>query len=252
VYCEQGIDLWSRRVDNVDYTIRLQASNTDLTRCEGALNVSFYVRSVCITTVAFSWVDSHVFGVDLGIIPFVTRNQSARKDSAELQLFRKAFPQNSPPYFCVAALRGIAEAHSVKAIAAIRYNCQFSFRDELAQGFRSSYCKFWYSIGAVELDTQALLMPVELTVPPVSAVKTNHRMRAILRRSYWLGVTQNARAAVSRYRIGYVARLAGAVPALSQEALRNLAGQCGTIDGEIELPVEFPLQTGHISADFGC
>ena len=205
VYCTRGIGrgitLWATCVDDVEYTIRLHASNCDYGRCEGALAVSLFVGSICITNIRYSWVDSRVFGVNLGVIPFVTCNQSVDRQSADLQFFRNAFPQNAPSYFCFAALRGIAEAHGVTGIAAIRSDCQFSFRDSLSPGFRNSYCEFWESLGGVELDHQAFLIPVALVAPPFAALKSNHRGRAHRRRRNWLEISKSALESVSRHRI---------------------------------------------------
>lgn len=197
---QRGVTLWSSCVDDVEYTIRLRASNTDIGRCEGPLCVALCVDSVCVTEIGFSWVDSQVFGVSLGVIPFVTKNQSVKRDSPELELFRKTFPQNSPPYFCIAALRGIAEAHCVRDIATICHNSQFSYRDGLASSFLSSYSKFWQALGAVQLDHQALVMPATLSAPPFDALPAKHRGRANRRRGHWLDIAQSARESVSRYR----------------------------------------------------
>ena len=200
VYCEQGITLWSKCVDDVDYSIRLEASATDTLRCEGVLCVSLYVGRIVVATISFSWVDSRVFGANLGVIPFVTRNQSEGKSSPELLLFRKTFPQNSPPYFCFAALCGIAEAHAVNVISAVRHDCQVSFQPKFATGFRNSYCGLWQSFGAVELDRQAVLLKIPFTSTPISALKPHHRSRALHRRRHWSEISQSACDSVSRYR----------------------------------------------------
>jgi hypothetical protein len=204
VYLERGprrgITLWSSHVDGVEYSIRLRASNTDIGRCEGPLCVALCVDSVCITEVGFSWVDSRIFGASLGIVPFVTKNQSVKKDSQKLQLFRKTFAQNSPPYFCIAALRGIAQVHRVAGIATVRHDCQFSYREGLASGFLSSYCKFWQALGAEPLDAQSLLIPVTLAAPPLEALPARHRGRASSRRAHWQEISRCAGDSISRYR----------------------------------------------------
>lgn len=200
VYWGNGLTLWSTRVGDVEYSIRLLANKADVDRCEGALRVALFVGSVSVTRLSFSWVDSRVFGINMGVIPFVAGNQSVEKESADLQLFRLSFPQNSPAYFCIAALRGIAEAHDVGALAAVRHDCQISYREPLAAGFRHSYCDFWESVGGVGLDAQAYLLPVALAAPPLSAVKANHRGRASFRRRHWSDIAKCARESVLMHR----------------------------------------------------
>jgi hypothetical protein len=123
----------------------------------------------------------------------VTRNQLLISPRAEpLRRFRAAFPHNSPSYVCLAAMQGVALANESAFIATIRHDCQIAFTEKYAEGFRRSYCEFWKSFGAIELDGQAYAMPVPLAPPPLARVSTRHRRRALNRRNIWFEVMESA------------------------------------------------------------
>ena len=187
VYRDGGLTLWSAPGDGVRFSLVLVAG-TEL-RHEGPISIVLLAGEVRLCEMSFAWVDAANFGAGTGILPFVTRNQSLRFDAPALREFRAAFPQNSPPYLCLAALHGIALAHGIDRIAAIKHDSQIAFAAEFAQGFRHSYSDFWRSFGASELDDQADSMPVPLELPALSVVKAKHRRRAVARRQLWAEVT---------------------------------------------------------------
>lgn len=209
VYRDGGLALWSATVDNTHFSLRLVAG-TEL-RHEGAISVVLMADKERLCEMSFAWVDAANFGAGAGVVPFVTRNQSVRCDAPALQKFRAAFPQNSPPYLCLAALHGIASAHGLERIAAIKHDSQIAFAAQYAQGFRKSYCDFWRSFGASELDHQAYSMPVPLELPALSTVKSKHRQRAAARRRFWAEVTRSASETIAIYRLQPAAH-AGASP----------------------------------------
>lgn len=199
VYRDGGLALWSATVDSACISLRLVAG-TEL-RHEGPISVVLMVDDVHVCEMSFAWVDAANFGARAGIVPFVTRNQSLRMDALALRKFRQAFPQHSPPYLCLAALQGIALAHGVERIAAIRHDSQIAFDSEHAPSFRNSYSDFWRSFGASELDDQADSMPVPLELPALSAVRAKHRQRAATRRRCWAEITLSAADTIALHRL---------------------------------------------------
>lgn len=197
VYRHAGLTLWSRTVEARNYALVLRAT-TDL-RHEGGISVVLMADGHCISEMSFAWVPGKLLGVERDVVPFITRNQSARHDTAPVMRFREDFPQNSPSYFCLAAMHGIAEANGKPHIAGIRHECQIAFDERYASSFRSSYCEFWKSFGGVEQGRQAYLMPVPLVVPPLSTVKAKHRGRAVERRRHWAEISSSAAATTARY-----------------------------------------------------
>ena len=198
VYAGQGIVLWATEVDGVRYRLLLRDSKE--LRHEGALTVRFEGDGQYLCEMAYSWVDPGIFG---GAIEtpslFVTRNQSAQARAPELGRFREHFPQNSPSYFCLAAVLGIAQANGVGAIACIRHDAQLAFEPRLAGSFKSSYCDFWSKFGAVALPTTAWVMTVPAPLAHIGELAAKHRKRALDRRRHWADITQSSVAALAVY-----------------------------------------------------
>lgn len=200
VYRGQGLELWSETVDETRYSLKLRAT-TEL-RHEGGISVVLYADDTWLSEMSYSWVDATIFGLESGVVPFVTRNQSVRHDADSLRRFRSAFPQNSPRYFCLAALEGVVMAHGAERVLAVKHDSQVAFAEEFKSGFRNSYCDFWKSFGATELDRQAYVMPLPTSLAPVGEVKAKHRRRAIERRRYRSAITDNAMRTMALRRVG--------------------------------------------------
>ena len=139
-----------------------------------------------------------MFGIDAPVTMFVTRNQTDR--NSELQRFRADFKQNSPQYFCVAAVCGIAMAHGLRQICLIQDEAQVAYDARYAQNFRNSYSEFWRAFGAKPmpaLNVHTMAVPPEFN--PIAMVK--HKARAGARRQNWLEVMVNARQAILEDRL---------------------------------------------------
>ena len=188
VYRDGGVVLWSRTVEAVSYVLKLRAT-TDI-RHEGGISVVLCAGDTVVSEMSYAWVPARVLGLGGGTLAFITRNQSVRRDSPALLLFRKDFPQNSPSYFCLAAMHGIAQANGHVRIAAIRHDCQVAFDECHASGFRNSYCELWKSFDAAELGYVAHVMAVPLALPSLLTVKAKHRKRASDRRRHWAEIAQ--------------------------------------------------------------
>jgi uncharacterized protein VirK/YbjX len=186
-----GLALWQRVVDGTRYTITLRA--TDDNRYEGDLSVLCFVNNTRVCRVSFSYVNRVLFGLHPEPTMFVTRNQTDR--NSELQLFRNAFKQNSPCYFCLAAVCGIAMAHGMRAIFMVRDDAQIAYNKLYAEGFRNSYSALWEAFGAEEIDDRsAYRLSIPLKLNPLSNVK--HKTRAVARRRNWMEIILSARGAM--------------------------------------------------------
>lgn len=182
-HSRRGLTLWQQVVDGVRCAITLCA--TEDNRHEGDLSVCCFVNDVRVCRVSFSYVDSSVFGLASQCTMFVTRNQTDHVP--ELQLFRNTFKQNSPPYFCIASVCGIAMANGMPAIYVVKADAQIAYAETYAESFSNSYSTLWKRLGAQEIGCKhAYSMPIPLLLAPLSAVK--HRSRAIARRRNWLEI----------------------------------------------------------------
>jgi hypothetical protein len=186
-----GLALWHRVVDGTRYTIRLRA--TEDYRHEGDLSVLCFVDDTRVCRISFSYVNGGLFGAQSGRTMFLTRNQTDR--NPELQRFRDSFKQNSPPYFCLASVCGIAMANGMPAIYMVKDDAQIAYAERYAEGFRNSYSAVWEAFGAQVIDDRrAYTMPIPPMLAPLSDVK--HRNRAVARRRNWLEVALSTRRAM--------------------------------------------------------
>ena len=179
-----GLRLWSRHLDGHHYEMRLVAAEDS--RREGDLCVQMRVDDACIACMAFVWIDSATFGDAEGDSIFVTRNQTFRGPG--LDTFRTSFKQNSPAYFCFAALCAIGQMDGMRQIYGIRHDCQLSYRPEQAEGFRHSYTDFWEKFGGQPSNRYALKITLPLELRSLASLKPAHRSRAERRRAQWADV----------------------------------------------------------------
>ena len=187
----RGLVLWHRVVDGARYAITLRA--TDDGRREGELSVLCFVNDTRVSCISFSYVNGRLFGLGPGRTMFVTRSQTNR--SPELQRFRDTFKQNSPSYFCLASVCGIAMANGMRTLLMIKHDAQLGYAEQYAEGFRNSYSALWEAFGAQEIERRhAYMMSIPLDLNPLSGMK--HRGRAIARRRNWLEIALSARQAM--------------------------------------------------------
>jgi len=192
----RGLALWHRVVDGTRYSIALHA--TEDTRREGDLSVSCFVNDTRVCRVSFSYVNDRLFRLRAGPTMFVTRSQIYR--NPELERFRATFKQNSPRYFCLASVCGIAMANGMRTIFMIKHDAQLGYDERYAEGFKNSYSALWEAFGAQEIDRlHAYAMSLPLKLNPLSVVK--HKRRAIARRRNWLEIALSARKAMLEDRI---------------------------------------------------
>jgi uncharacterized protein VirK/YbjX len=192
----EGLLLWHRIVDGTRYAITLCA--TEDKRREGDLSVLCFVNGTRVCRLAFTYINGGMFGLDSRRTMFVARSQADR--NAELQRFRDTFKQNSPPYFCLAAVCGIAMANGMPAILLVKHDAQIAFAEQYAESFKNSYSRLWESFGAEEIEhRQAYVMSLPPKFKPLTGMK--HRTRAIARRRNWLEIALSARQALLADRI---------------------------------------------------
>jgi uncharacterized protein VirK/YbjX len=199
VYGKGGIPLWSATVCGTTYTIRLRAATPP--RNEGGMSVLLEAGQVCLHETAYVWVEGESIGAGVEVLPLITRNQSVRPRADELIRFRQDFPQNSPSYFCLAAMHGIAMGHDHRFLAGLRHDWQIAFDERLSESFRNSYTEFWKKFGGREIAGHAYLMPVPPDHPPLSQVPSKHRTRAHDRRQNWRMIADDAAAAIAEHRL---------------------------------------------------
>ena len=144
-------------------------------------------------TMGFSWMSAGgadgVGGTSLEsacTVPFVARSQGhSRADTGALAAFERAFPQNSPSYFCYSALQGIARSIQAPMIWAVRSRGQISHEAGKALSFSNAYDGFWQQLGGRDTHKLGYSIPVPFTMKPLHEISAKHRRRAAIRRGNW-------------------------------------------------------------------
>lgn len=194
VYRSEGLTLWQEDVNGTHFCIRLAASR-DLS-WEGDLSVTLHANGARLSIMSYTYVDAGVFGLESVPLMFVTRNQSDPQ-RPEQQLFRQTFRHTTPQYFCLAAVFGMAQAHGMDRIAAVRHQAQIACTPDNEAVLKNSYDEFWRAFHATELDAQSFALPVPMALTPLSELRAKHRGRAMERRKAWADIGLSARAVVA-------------------------------------------------------
>jgi hypothetical protein len=151
----------------------------------------------CLHRLSFSWVDGHFVGVDQPIVPFAARNQGYREDGSDaLEAFERAFPHNSPSFFCFAALNGIAQALGMNRIAGVKSTCQSAYDAASEKHFSNAYDGFWQTLGGVSTAGRTFDIALPLQLRPLSETPAKHRKRSATRREHWANRAESARCAL--------------------------------------------------------
>jgi uncharacterized protein len=195
IYAPEGFVLWQAEVDGHQFVMLMHLAGEE--SLEGDLCVRLLADGQCVGSQNFVWADAAMFGGPSAPTLFITRNQT--HTWPELQIFRACFKQNSPPYFCLAALAGIAQACGMSELYAVHYQSQMSYLPKYDSSFRNSYDEFWEKFNARRVATEAYRLALPLELRDLSELKSKHRSRAESRRRAWGEVGQAAGAAVSRH-----------------------------------------------------
>ena len=191
IYSLQGFELWSAEVDGHRFNMRLGLAGEG--SLEGDLCVRVIVDGRPIGTMNFVWADGAMFGGS-GPTIFITRCQT--HTWPELAIFRACFKQNSPPYFCLAALAGVGQVCGLSELYAVQHQAQMSYLPKYASSFRNSYDEFWEKFKATPATPLAYRLALPLELRDLSELKSKHRSRAEGRRRSWGEVGQSAGAAL--------------------------------------------------------
>lgn len=195
VYCGGGLPLWRHEADGRVFEIRLQMACR--LNAEGDLMLIALVDGKCLHRLSFSWVDGEFAGVDLPMLPFAARNQGYREDGSDaLEAFERAFPNNSPSFFCFAALNGIAQALGMNRIVGVKSTCQSAYEPAAEKHFTNAYDNFWQTLGGINTPGRTWEIALPLQLRPLSETPAKHRKRAAMRRENWALIAESARVAL--------------------------------------------------------
>jgi uncharacterized protein VirK/YbjX len=196
VYRDGGLVLWRHDSDGRVFTIRLTMASR--LNAEGDLTLVASADGTCLHRLSFSWMDGGFAGLDLPIVPFVARNQGHHEGAAEgFAAFNDAFPNNSPSFFCAAALCGVAQALGIDGFMAVKSACQSAYDPLEDKHFSNAYDNFWQTLGGVDMPGRAWHVALPFRLRPLSETPSKHRKRAAMRRAHWAAIAESARAMIA-------------------------------------------------------
>lgn len=197
VYRTAGLTLWQRNAGGSSFAITLAMASR--MNAEGDLTIAFAADGKCLHRLSFSWIEGDLAGVARKVVPLIARNQGRWTDSdAAFAAFERAFPHNSPSFFCFAAMQGVAQAVGMSELVAIKSSAHPAYDPASVTHFANAYDGFWKVLGGVELPGPCYLVALPFHLKPLSAMQARHRRRAAIRREYWGEIGEAARGTVER------------------------------------------------------
>jgi uncharacterized protein len=199
VYGERRLPLWQHEADGSTFAIQLEMAVRS--NAEGDLTVALVADGACLHRLSFSWMEGAMAGVDLPVVPFIARNQGRWTDAgAAFDAFERVFPNNSPSFFCFAAMQGIAQAVGIDRVVAIRSEAHIAYDPDPEKHFANAYDGFWTILGGTPIEGRpGYLIPLPFYVKPLSEMPSKHRKRAAQRREHWRLIGESARAVLQRH-----------------------------------------------------
>lgn len=218
-----GLVLWQHEVEGEDevdgagFALRLaRAPRHDP---EGELTISLVADGKVLHRLSWTWVEGGLFDIPLPVVPFVTRNAGLWRDAGDaFEAFERVFPNNSPSFFCFAALQGACQALGIDRVLAVRGASHVAYEPAQDKAFENAYDGFWRILGGAEKDARTSLVPLPFYLKPLQDMPSKHRKRAAQRREHWRAIGDAAHAALQRQMAP-----AGAVQALAADE-RSTAG----------------------------
>jgi uncharacterized protein VirK/YbjX len=195
-YASEGFELWTSEVDGHRFSLHLGPAGEEA--LEGDLRLRLLADGQQVGSANFVWADAAMFGQPSAPTLFITRCQTHMWP--ELAVFRSCFKQNSPPYFCLAALAGIGMVCGMTSLYAVSAEWHAHYKPQFASSFRNSYDEFWEKFSAERVTQEVYRLALPLALRDLSELKSKHRSRAEQRRRAWGEVGQAAAAAVARHR----------------------------------------------------
>jgi uncharacterized protein VirK/YbjX len=198
VYAAGGLTLWRHVVDESEFLIRLEMASR--MNAEGDLTLALVADGKVLHRLSFSWVDGGIAGVPAPLVPFIARNQGRWTESNEaFEAFERCFPNNSPSFFCFAAMQGVAQAVGMEQVLAVKCSAHIAYDPADVKHFANAYDGFWKILGGIEMPGNAWLIALPFYLKPLADMPSKHRKRAAQRRDYWRAIGDGARGTLQRH-----------------------------------------------------
>jgi hypothetical protein len=211
VYLAGGLTLWQHTADSSNFLIRLEMASR--AQAEGDLAIVLVANGKCLHRLAFSWVEGATLGMPAPMLPLVACNQGRWIDSGDaFEAFERAFPNNSPSFFCFSAMQGVAQAVGMGQVVAVRCEAHVAYDPQQVKQFANAYDGFWKILGGVEMPGPGYLIALPFYLKPLAEMPSKHRKRAALRREQWRAIGDAARSTLQRHLLHARAHIEHAAP----------------------------------------
>jgi uncharacterized protein VirK/YbjX len=211
VYLAGGLTLWQHTAGASHFLIRLEMAPR--AQAEGDLTIALVADGKCLHRLAFTWVEGATVGVPAPMVPYLACNQGRWADSGDaFAAFERAFPNNSPSFFCFSAVQGVAQAVGMGQVVAVRCDAHVAYDPEQVKQFANAYDGFWKILGGVEMLGPSYLIALPFYLKPLAHMPSKHRKRAALRREQWRAIGDSARSTVQRHLLHARAHVDHAAP----------------------------------------
>jgi hypothetical protein len=190
LYRGGGLVLWRRSEGGSEFSITLSQAAPPMGM--GELVIAFDADGTCLHRLGFSWIEGKLAGLDSPALPFVAHNQGRGPDSdPAFAVFDRVFPNNSPAFFCFAAMQGVAQAVGMTQLVGIKGGLHLGCDAQSAKQLARVHDGFWQTLGGIELPGPGYLVELPFRLKPLPG---KHRGRAALRRAHWAAIEAQARA----------------------------------------------------------
>jgi uncharacterized protein VirK/YbjX len=198
VYGAGGLTLWEQTVGTHAFLIRLEMASR--MNAEGDLTIALIADGKVLHRLSYSWIEGRIVGVPAPLVPFVARNQGRWTDSGDaFEAFELCFPNNSPSFFCFAAMQGLAQAVGMEQVLAVKCTAHIAYDPDEIKHFANAYDGFWKILGGVELPGDAWQVSLPFYLKPLADMPSKHRKRAAQRRDNWRAIEASTRATLQRH-----------------------------------------------------
>jgi uncharacterized protein len=198
VYLAGGLPLWQQTVGDNVFQIRLERSAC--AQAEGDLTIALVADGTVLHRLSFSWIEGALVDVPVPLLPFMGRNQGRWNESDEaFEAFERCFPNNSPSFFCFAAMQGMAQALGMDQVVGVKCTSHVAYERAQDKHFANAYDGFWKILGGVEMANGTWLVALPFYLKPLADMPSKHRKRAAQRREYWRAIGDSARATLQRH-----------------------------------------------------
>ncbi|TFW31530.1 DUF535 family protein [Massilia horti] len=211
VYVHRSLPLWQHACEHGSFMLQLEMASRS--NAEGDLTIAFLANGKCLHRLSFSWVEGALAGVAAPMTILVARNQGRWTDSGHaFEAFERAFPNNSPSFFCFAAIQGVAQAVGLTQVVAVKCTAHIAYDPADVRHFANAYDGFWKVLGGTEMAGPGYLIKLPFYLKPLADMPSKHRKRAAQRREYWKAIGDGARTTLQRHLLHARAHVEHAAP----------------------------------------